>query len=413
MSSTLNELLTARASASPNATAYRTFILGLWESTTWAGLAAEVSRTASGLAALGVGDGSVVLISAENSPAWVVSALAVSQLGATTLAVPPDVTFEQMDQILGGVGVRVCIAGDEEQLDKVTDVSADVVVVVIDTRGVRSLDHDSRVDAMTRMTYAQLQALSSTSGASSSTTSALLSTPHHIALRTPSQNQTTHAELVAQGRSIAGALQAGLADRLHSQRNLADPKEFVASIVLPLVSGSEVTFGSIGSVGLLVREMGVVRPTLVHGSPTWLSAISADIADRSSKTRLFRKAALSAGWKPKAPERLPMKPGVPTTRIFGIVSAALVFVLLLISTGWKSGIRFAVLLALLAVIGLAMILTGSSVVDPLRRRYGVDRVRAVFDGDDINKSPGAATLGGLHVPLVDVSSVFSDQLKKG
>ena len=176
--STLNDLLKTRVASTPNSTAYRTFTLGLWETTSWDELAAHVGRTASGLVSLGVSDGSVVCIAADNSPAWVVSALAVTQLGATILAVPPETSFEAMGQTLLGAQVKVCIAGDEEQLDKIVDSSPDVVVVVIDTRGVRSLDQVGRQDAATRLTYAQLQSRSSAS------TVGLVTTADHPAWRT-------------------------------------------------------------------------------------------------------------------------------------------------------------------------------------------------------------------------------------
>jgi non-ribosomal peptide synthetase component F len=400
--STLSELLSAKVAATPSAVAYRTFRLGLWEPTTWVQLSAQVSTTATGLSSVGVTNGSSVVVAADNSPAWVVAALACAHLGAQIVTVAPEVSFEAMKDVLVLVQPRAAIAGDEEQFDKVTDADPQLTVVVLDTRGVRSLDNPGRDDAARRMTIGQLRERPSSPVGQSVGTGDSVALVHR-------GHPSTHRELIEAGRSLASTLAATSSDRLHSQRNLADPQEFVASVVLPLLVGSEVSFGSVGSVGLLVREMGMVQPTLVHGSPAWLSAVSADIADRSGKTRLLRKAALSAGWKPKAPLSTQQKPSIPKTRLFGALTAIATFLLLVVSASWKGGYRMLAVMALLAIIALLMVFTGASVVDPLRRRYGVQRVRAVFADEAFASLPAASTLGALAIPLVTSPKMFASE----
>jgi long-chain acyl-CoA synthetase len=75
----------------------------------------RVERLAQALAADGIGPGDAVALLLPNSPAWVVSLLAVTGLGAVAVPLNPAFKPEEIEFYFGNSGVRAVIA-DEERL---------------------------------------------------------------------------------------------------------------------------------------------------------------------------------------------------------------------------------------------------------------------------------------------------------
>jgi long-subunit acyl-CoA synthetase (AMP-forming) len=383
--------LAAQAAKHPKGVAYRHFRLGVWETTTWSALLVTTNQIAAGLVAIGVRPTDTVAISGDNEPATIASVIAAASVAGSVTIVPVNAPLNAFSSSRASV----VIAGDEEQHDKAVDSIPASKIVVVNTRGLRKLDVADRPDADTRITLGQLIQRGSGSP---------LSTPAAQATVTIGGAAQSQEALLGSAQQLATQLAASSHDVLHAQRNIADPGEFLSVVGLPLVAGSQTTLGTVMNVGLLMREMHVVQPTLVHASPRWLGAVHGDVANKSASLDPLRRFAVKAGWKPSTPTTMPHKPGLPRTRLFGLVALAAIMLLLWVTSSMAAGYRLLLIIALLAGIGLAMVLSGQAVVDPLRRRYGVSRLRAAFTTGAQLSERDRLTLGALRVPVVESSS---------
>jgi long-chain acyl-CoA synthetase len=116
--STLPGLLFAGAAAHPRATAVQEKRYGVWQPLTWAQYARRVRAFAHGLAGLGIGRGDVVAVLGDNRPEWLITELAVQCLGGAVVGVYPSSVGEEIRHVLSAAEVRVVVAEDQEQVDK-------------------------------------------------------------------------------------------------------------------------------------------------------------------------------------------------------------------------------------------------------------------------------------------------------
>jgi len=115
---TLPRRLEQLALARPSAVALQEKRYGIWHPISWAEYAALVRDFACGLATLGVRRGDVVGILGDNRPEWLITELAAQCLGAAVVGLYPTSTGEEILHILDLAEVRVVIAEDQEQVDK-------------------------------------------------------------------------------------------------------------------------------------------------------------------------------------------------------------------------------------------------------------------------------------------------------
>jgi long-chain acyl-CoA synthetase len=116
---TFPRLLAGHARARPAAVALQEKRYGIWQPLTWADYDARVRDFAHGLAALGVGRGQVVGVIGDNRPEWLIAELAAQCLGAAVVGVYPTSVGEEVRHVLSLAEVRVVVAQDQEQVDKV------------------------------------------------------------------------------------------------------------------------------------------------------------------------------------------------------------------------------------------------------------------------------------------------------
>ena len=119
---------------------------GIWQPITWARYRERVRDLAHGLARLGVRPGEVVAVLGDNRPEWLISELAVQSLGAAVVGIYPTSVGEEIVHILSHAQVRVVVAEDQEQVDKLVRLwdRLDTVETVIfyDPRGLEDYDQD-------------------------------------------------------------------------------------------------------------------------------------------------------------------------------------------------------------------------------------------------------------------------------
>ena len=112
---------------------------GIWQPLTWHQLHGRVRDFAHGLAALGVQPGEVVAVLGDNRPEWLISELAAQSLGACTVGIYPTSVGEEIVHVLTDGRVRVVVAEDQEQVDKIIELKDRLPgverVIYYDTRG--------------------------------------------------------------------------------------------------------------------------------------------------------------------------------------------------------------------------------------------------------------------------------------
>ena len=119
---TLPDLLTRNARTIGDKTAYREKEFGIWQTWTWAEALGEVDKLAKGLMVLGVAPGDRIAISGRNRPALYWAMLATQKAGAIPVPLYQDAAAEELAYAMGNCGAKFAIVGDQEQVDKITDV---------------------------------------------------------------------------------------------------------------------------------------------------------------------------------------------------------------------------------------------------------------------------------------------------
>jgi long-chain acyl-CoA synthetase len=133
---TLGALLARNASRHGTDIALREKERGIWKETTWADYTEEVLDCAAGLERLGVAPGKAVLILGDNRARLYMGMLAVALLGGYAMPAYPGATLEELQHFLGEVEIAAALAEDQEQVDKILEVSA------ASTRGIAHIIYD-------------------------------------------------------------------------------------------------------------------------------------------------------------------------------------------------------------------------------------------------------------------------------
>ncbi len=115
---TFPKLLRQLAADRPDHVAMQEKRYGIWQPLTWQGYESRVHDFAHGLAALGVQRGDVVAVLGDNRPEWLIAELAAQSLGAAVVGIYPTSINEEIRHVLSVAQVRIVVAEDQEQVDK-------------------------------------------------------------------------------------------------------------------------------------------------------------------------------------------------------------------------------------------------------------------------------------------------------
>lgn len=118
MSGTFPAQLRRLAAERPEGVAVQEKRYGIWQPLSWSRYAARVCDFAHGLADLGVRRGDVVAVLGDNRPEWLIAELAAQSIGAAVVGIYPTSINEEIVHILEMARVRVVVAEDQEQVDK-------------------------------------------------------------------------------------------------------------------------------------------------------------------------------------------------------------------------------------------------------------------------------------------------------
>ena len=138
---TFPKLLRHNASTRGNRPAMREKNLGIWQTFTWSEQAAEVRALACGFANLGLKRGDHISVIGENRPRLYWSIAAAQALGAIPVPVYQDSVANEMQFILEHASVKIVVAENQEQVDKVLSIKDRLpelhTIVYCDPRGLR------------------------------------------------------------------------------------------------------------------------------------------------------------------------------------------------------------------------------------------------------------------------------------
>jgi len=142
---TFPRLLARNARDLGNRPAYREKEFGIWQSRTWAETQGAVLALAAGLEALGLRPGDHLAIIGRNRPHLYWAMVAAQACGAVPVPLYQDAVAEEVGFVLRHCGARFVVAGDQEQVDKVLEVSGRLPrleeIVYLDPKGLRNYDH--------------------------------------------------------------------------------------------------------------------------------------------------------------------------------------------------------------------------------------------------------------------------------
>jgi long-chain acyl-CoA synthetase len=153
---TFPKLLLEHARLRPDQPANREKDYGIWQSWSWAEVAAKVEALACGLSAMGFERGDKLAIIGDNRPRLYWAIAATQALGGVPVPIYQDSIAEEMAFVLDHAEVRFAVAEDQEQVDKLAEIKERCPlldkVIFSDPRGMRHYEQPWLDD------YAKVQA---------------------------------------------------------------------------------------------------------------------------------------------------------------------------------------------------------------------------------------------------------------
>ncbi len=141
---TFPKMLLDHARLRPDRPANREKDYGIWQSYTWAEVAAEVEALACGLSAMGFRRGDKLAIIGDNRPRLYWAIAATQALGGVPVPIYQDSIADEMAFVLDHAEIRFAVAEDQEQVDKLLAIKEHCplleTVIFSDPRGLRHYD---------------------------------------------------------------------------------------------------------------------------------------------------------------------------------------------------------------------------------------------------------------------------------
>ncbi|MET0442361.1 MAG: AMP-binding protein, partial [Casimicrobiaceae bacterium] len=152
---TFPRLLLHHAKLRPNAPATREKDLGIWQTWTWAEVAAEVRALACGLAAQGFKRGMHLAIIGDNRPRLYWSMVAAEAIGGVPVPMYQDAPAAEFVYVLNDAGIVYAIVEDQEQVDKLLEAQPQVPTLAHiyydDPRGLRNYTDVTSYERLTEI----------------------------------------------------------------------------------------------------------------------------------------------------------------------------------------------------------------------------------------------------------------------
>ena len=152
---TFPRLLLHHAALRPQHPATREKDLGIWQTWSWAEVAAEVRALACGLAAQGFKRGMHLAIIGDNRPRLYWAIVAAEALGGIPVPMYQDAPAAEFVYVLNDASIVFAIVEDQEQVDKLQEAAPQVPtlrhIYYDDPRGLRNYETVTSYDELTRI----------------------------------------------------------------------------------------------------------------------------------------------------------------------------------------------------------------------------------------------------------------------
>ncbi|CAH0228959.1 AMP-binding protein [Roseomonas sp. CECT 9278] len=301
---TLPRLLRRNARSHGRDVAMREKEFGIWRSLTWSDVATRTRDLALGLRALGVQAGEVVALIGDNRPDWVMGEIATHAVRGRSLGIYRDALDDEVAYLLSFSGATVAIAEDEEQVDKLLNVSDQVPglrhIVYCDPRGMRK-HADGRLVSAAELAQRGAAAAAADPGLWDRLVDA--TDGEDVAILCTTSGTTARPKLAQlSARALIRHCEAYLA---------VDPKgpedEYVSVLPLPwimeqiyvlgwgLISRMKVNF--VEEPETMMADFREIAPTFVLFAPRVWEGIAADVRARVMDASPLKQRAFEAGMR--------------------------------------------------------------------------------------------------------------------
>jgi len=278
--------------------------LGIWRTLSWAAVAARTRDLALGLRAIGLRAGDVIGLIGDNRPDWVMGEIAAHALRARSLGIYRDALDDEVAYLLSFSGAAAVIAEDEEQVDKLLNVSDQLpglrFIIFSDPRGMRK-----HADPRLLPLDAVLRSGAEVAAANPAAWDALVDATRgeDIAILCTTSGTTARPKLAQlTGRALIRHCEAYLA---------VDPKgpddEYVSVLPLPwimeqiyvlgwgLIARMKVNF--VEEPETMMADFREIAPTFALFAPRVWEGIAADVRARVMDASPFKQRAFEAGMR--------------------------------------------------------------------------------------------------------------------
>ncbi|GGF33527.1 AMP-dependent synthetase [Aliidongia dinghuensis] len=301
---TLPKLLAYNAEQFGRDVALREKRLGLWTEFTWSQYQDGVRKRTYGLASLGIGRGDVVGLIGDNRPGWLMGELAAHALGAISLGIYRDALDEEVAYLVNHAGVRVILAEDEEQADKLLALGERIPtvrhIIYADPRGMRKYD-DPRLMAETELFRRAAEAEAADPGLYARSVAA--GTADDVAVLCTTSGTTSHPKLsMMRGggliRHCASYLRVdpkGPDDEYVSVLPFPWIMEQIYAVVKPLLCRMRVNF--VEEPETTMHDMREIGPTFILLAPRVWEQIAADVRARMMDASPLKRLLFDRGLK--------------------------------------------------------------------------------------------------------------------
>ncbi|MFI5007373.1 MAG: AMP-dependent synthetase/ligase [Solirubrobacterales bacterium] len=296
-SATVPALFFARAASQGDALALRRKERGVWRRVSWSQYALEVRRVAAALGATGLRRGDRVAILGQNRPEWLYCHLGTMAAGGVTCGVYPSSSPEQIQYLLEHSGARVLFLEDEEQVEKALPVLGSTAVeraVVWDAKGLFGFT-DSHLALFEHFVHQGSEILGADTGQVREAEAGVRPDDTAMIIYTsgttgpPKGAMLSHRNILFMAAALMAANPASPDDEGVSYLPFAHIYENLVSLMLPLQAGSVVSF--VEKPETLFQNLREVSPTVLAGVPrVWEKMASTVELRMQDSTWLKRKA---------------------------------------------------------------------------------------------------------------------------
>lgn len=308
MLQTLPQLLAYQTNKTPDRTAMRERIFGIWQPITWQELYDHVKYFCLGLVTLGLSNQETIAIIGDNRPEWVIAELAAQAAGAKAIGIYQDAVVNEMIYILDHADVSIIVVEDQEQVDKILEMWDDLKgvrkVIFYDPKGLRNYTEDyllefTAVEEMGREYEKEhLGFFEDSVNAGKESDLAILSTTSGTT-GNPKLSMLTHKNLISMGKNLMGVDPMQPEDEFVSFLPLAWIGEQMMSLACGLQVGFTINFPEEPeTVQHNVREIG---PHVMFSPPRiWenmVSQVQVKIEDSSRIKKFFYNWAMPIGYE--------------------------------------------------------------------------------------------------------------------